>query len=576
MTQDTQKKHKKARREATLFLVVVAASLVLLNVLGTFAHARVDLTESRMFSLSQGSKDMSKRLKDTLEIRSYFTPDLPYPYNGLERYTRDMLEEYEASSNGKIQVRYINPSDDAEKEAAQADGVQQVPTLDLTEDRIEQVQAFRGLSFHYLGESKAIPFLENTEGLEYQITQIIKELIGEKLRIGILKGHDGPSLEKGLTGLRDLTRSSYDVEEVDANQDLPKNLKALIVVNPQTSLSQAETANIAGFLQRGGSLGVFGGTRKLPDSLLEGTASIVDSGFNKLLSDWGVTMLPDLVADAECGSVNAPTNIPGLAIPVRYPLLPEVRIDDKQAEHPVLFKLGQLQMPFTTRLKLGKVPAGIKRAVLAKSSENSWLLTDAEAQLTPRQQWAPSNPMGPFPLIVAIEGSKSGSNGPMSTAETGDKEPPSETPASARILVAGSGFVLDDRALPPPNPRTGERQMTSTMAFALNAIDWLAQDAAMVAIRAKDVEEPPLKDPALEVLEDAKQDVEQARKEGDAKKAEAALDLSKEKLADARARWNTTKSLYRWMHTLGLPIAFALLGLLYWRRRKNHNANLKL
>ncbi len=573
MTKDIQTKHKKARREATLFLIVVAASLILLNVLSTFAHARIDLTGNRMFSLSQGSKDLAKRLKDKLEVRAYFTPDLPYPYNGLERYTRDILEEYESFSNGRIQVRYINPKDDAEKEAAQSDGVQQVPTLDLTEDRIEQVQAFRGLSFHYLGENKAIPFLENTEGLEYQITRIIKELIGEKPRIGVVKGHESLTLEKGLTGLRDATRGTYDIEEVDATQDLPKDMKAILLVNPQTPLSPVEVNNLAGYLRRGGSLGVFGGTRKLPEALLDGAASTVDPGINKLLEEWGVALQADLVADAECGSVNAPTNIPGLAIPVRYPLLPEVQIDDTQAEHPVLYKLAQLQMPFTTRLKLTGKGQGVTPHVLAKSSKNSWLITDSEAQLSPRQRWAPADPMGPFPLIVAIEGSKAAA--PMSTPETGDAAPPSSA-KKARLLVVGSGFVLDDRALPPPNPRTGERQMTSTMAFALNAIDWLSQDAGMVAIRAKNVEEPPLKDPALEVLADAEEDFEQARKEGDAKQAEAALELSKEKLTAARTKWNRTKSAYRWMHTLGLPIAFALFGLFYWRRRKQHYANLKL
>lgn len=575
MTQDTKKKHSKAKREATLFLVVVAASLVLLNVLGTFAHARMDLTGTKMFSLSEGSTNLAKRLKDKMEIRAYFTPDLPYPYNGLERYTRDILEEYEAASNGKIQVRYINPKDEDDKEAAQSDGVQQVPTLDLTEDRIEQVQAFRGLAFHYLGENKAIPFLESTEGLEYQITQIIKEMVGEKLRIGILKGHEGPTLEKGLTGLRDAARGIYDVEEIDATQDLPKDLKAILVINPQTALSQAEVANLAGFLRRGGSVGVFGGTRKLPESLLDGAASTVDPGLNTLLEEWGVSLQSGLVADAECGSVNAPTNIPGLAIPVRYPLLPEVRISDEQAEHPVLFKLNQLQMPFTTRLKLtgkGKAGGSLKHHVLAKSSENSWLMDEPEVTLTPRQRWSPTNPVGPFPLIVAVEGSAT--SAPMSTPESGDAPP--KASGKARLLVVGSGFVLDDRALPPPNPRTGERQMTSTMAFALNAVDWLAQDAGMVAIRAKSIEEPPLKDPALDVLEDAEAEFEQAQKEGDAKMAEAALSLSKEKLASARAKWGATKSLYRWLHTLGLPVAFALFGLLYWRRRKTHYANLKL
>ncbi|QQR89996.1 MAG: GldG family protein [Myxococcales bacterium] len=568
---DTKKKHSKAARESALFLAIVAASLVLLNVLGTFVYGRVDLTEKDMFSLSKGSKNLANRLKDRLEIRAYFTKDLPYPYNALERYSRDILEEYEAASDGKIHVRYITPETDEEKEDAQRDGVQQIPTPDLREDRIGEVQAFRGMSFHYLGNTKAIPYLENTQGLEYQITQTIKELAGEKLLIGVLKGHESPSLEKGLTGIKQTLQGTYDFQEIDGDADIPIDMRAILVVNPQTPLSEIEIANLRGFVNRGGSLGIFGGSRKLPEQLLNGAASQADSSLNTLLKPWGVSIDSGMVADAECGSVNAPTNIPGLALPVRYPLLPEVRISEEQAEHPVLFRLNQLQLPFTSRVTVSnkaKTSSAYKTEVLAKSSDNSWLINDAEIDLSPRQQWYPSAQLGPFPLAVALEG-KLGENaneGPMSTPDGDDAK---KNEKVARVLVVGSGFAIEDRALPPADPRTGERPMTSTLAFALNTVDWLAQDADMVGIRAKNVEEPALKDPALE---SAQGEVMEALQERDQDKANAAF----ERLKEARAKWGATKSLYRWFHTLGLPVAFAVFGFFWWRKRKHHFANIKL
>ena len=48
---------------------------------------------------------------------------------------------------------------------------------------------------------------------------------------------------------------------------------------------------------------------------------------------------------------------------------------------------------------------------------------------------------------------------------------------------------MRDEFLPPPE-RAQQGELTSSVALGLNAIDWLAQEDALIAIRAKNVEDP--------------------------------------------------------------------------------------
>ena len=117
-------KRTKAASESLAFLGIVAASLVLLNILGVFFFGRIDATKNNLFSLSDGSKRVVESLKDNLEVTAYFTADLPPPFNATERYVRDVLDEYAAASKGKVKVTFVNPDSDESRQAAETDGVQ--------------------------------------------------------------------------------------------------------------------------------------------------------------------------------------------------------------------------------------------------------------------------------------------------------------------------------------------------------------------------------------------------------------------------------------------------------------------
>lgn len=555
-------------------LVLIAGALVVLNLLAYFyGFGRIDLTDNRVWSLSDGSKELVADLDDEMRITAYYSDNMPAPHNATSEYVRDILEDYEDASNGNIQLSWVSVETDDDKEAAEEDGVQPNVVRIFENDRVSDTEVYAGLVLEYLGNTEVIAPLLTVEGLEYRLTMKIKELAGDKAVVGILGGHQGPTLAQGLSSLREAL-PTYELREVSADDSLdPSEIAALLVVAPGTELSIEELMAIDQYVMKGGSLGVFGAALSI--SVSEGQPNInhFESGIDRLLERWGVKHRRGVVHDWLCTRVamQGPFGIP-MAVP--YPPSPDVAFTDEQREHPAAFRLPNAPMPLTTPLELTTADEGVSIKVLGRSSENSWLVTSDNLDLAPKQprEWIPTNEQGPFELMVAIEGQLESAfaGGGMSSGEGPAPTPELErSEGEVRVLVAGSSGVLRDEFLPPAN-QGRPRDLGALMALALNSIDWLAAESELIAIRAKNVEDPKLQVP--DAVAEAEEEALEAMEAEDREAAEEALEKRKE----AVAQWDRRKSTYKWMNTLGIPFLFALFGIIRWRMRTARRKNIKL
>ena len=572
----TMNKRTKRATESLAFLGVLSAIVVVLNLLGVFVFGRIDVTDKRLFSLSDGSKRVVQNLDDTLEVTAYFTEDLPPPFNATERYVRDLLEEYQSASGGKVTVRFVNPDSDETREAAEQDGVQRVAHQKIENDAVQVVEGYRGIVFKYLGDRRAIAAIGGTSGLEYDITQTIKQLTGEKTKIGLLSGHDSPTLEKGLSVFAKFL-PTYEIVPVDAAKEIDPSLKALLVVAPETALSDDELRNIDAYVMKGGSLGVFGGSLKIKQEQGELSATQVNTGLNTLLEKWGVKLNNEVVADANCGQ--APLATRGIQIPVAFPPVPVVVFSQEQEKSPIAYRMDQVFMPFTASLKLNGALKGdkdVKIDVVANSSDKAWKIAGETVDLKPRlpREWVMSQERGSFPFAVTIEGKLPSAFRPeaVSSAEGGATAGPrgpeqAEKPVHV-FVVASSGFMRDEFL--PPAERASARDLNSAVAFGLNAVDWLAQEDELIAIRAKSVEDPRIEHPAA--VQEAEEEIRTAAKEGDEGGAQAALTKRKEALQD----WESEKELVRYLNIVLVPLLFIGFGLVRWQIRRKKRAHIAL
>ncbi|NLA76000.1 MAG: hypothetical protein GX846_11120, partial [Deltaproteobacteria bacterium] len=83
---------------------------ILINVAGFTLYFRLDLTANRAFSISDVSRKAVSTLEEPLTIYVFFTKNLPAPYNSVEKYLRDLLEEYALSGNRYFNYRFYHVS----------------------------------------------------------------------------------------------------------------------------------------------------------------------------------------------------------------------------------------------------------------------------------------------------------------------------------------------------------------------------------------------------------------------------------------------------------------------------------
>ncbi|GHF10729.1 hypothetical protein GCM10017044_00510 [Kordiimonas sediminis] len=142
----------------------------------------LDLTEDKLYTLSEGTKDMLGTLEDTVTIDFYFSRELATPYAQLLSYGKrveDLLRSFEGRAGGKILLNVIDPEPFSEEEDdAVAAGIRGIPLGDGS-------TLYMGIAARNdLDGEGSIPFLseERETFLEYDLVKMIASLEEEGRR----------------------------------------------------------------------------------------------------------------------------------------------------------------------------------------------------------------------------------------------------------------------------------------------------------------------------------------------------------------------------------------------------------
>src|SRR5436190_20797335 len=120
--------HKKT--ESLLYsaggLVAAALIIVLLNFVLGAVRGRIDLTQGRLYTLSEGTRAVLGKLESPVKIRLYFSQsDIPLPIKAYGRRVEDLLAEFRQAGRGKVAVEKLDPQPDSDAEdSANLEGVE--------------------------------------------------------------------------------------------------------------------------------------------------------------------------------------------------------------------------------------------------------------------------------------------------------------------------------------------------------------------------------------------------------------------------------------------------------------------
>ena len=145
----------------------------------------------------------------------------------------------------------------------------------------------------------------------------------------------------------------------------------------------------------------------------------------------------------------------------------------------------------------------VKRTVLARSTESAWLMEGDSIDLKARERWNVPGYNGPYVLGVALEGKLPSAFAAAQSAPARRgprrRRPTIERARARREDGARAGVrlgLLHARRVPARRRSRGQTLHAAARSrFALNAIDWLAQDSDLIEIRAKNIEDPMLEVP---------------------------------------------------------------------------------
>ena len=164
-----------------LYLIVA----VLIVLVGQNLFFRIDLTANKLYSLSKASKESVATLNEPLTVNVFFSKNLPAPYNNIERYLNDLMEEYSIHAHKFLSYRFFDVSakegDITEKaeenrKMAQDYGIYPVNVQTIEQDEAKVQRAYMGMVFIHGDIIERIPAITSTEGLEYQITSTIQKM----------------------------------------------------------------------------------------------------------------------------------------------------------------------------------------------------------------------------------------------------------------------------------------------------------------------------------------------------------------------------------------------------------------
>ena len=195
----------RARWRRVVLLVVGASLLVLVNWLCTRWRAQLDWTDDRVYSLTEGTRDLLHELDDPVRATAYFG-SLPPRFAEAQGYVSNMLAGYADASGGTFTFRVVDPSGDRALQAELREaGIEPTHVIELSGDEQVQRRAFFAVTLEQndqleLWQPRDARFA--VEALEYELTTRLQRLAGGRPKVGITHGFGEPLQTPGAHASR--------------------------------------------------------------------------------------------------------------------------------------------------------------------------------------------------------------------------------------------------------------------------------------------------------------------------------------------------------------------------------------
>ncbi len=416
-------------------VAAVLAILVAINYLGSRHNKRWDWTAARQFTLSDQTTKVLQGLQKPVRFLVFAQPE------DLDRF-RDRLEAYQYASK-QVSVDFI----DAVKNPERANAY--------------KVQSLGTVVIEYEGRTERV----TSDGEQELTNGLIKVVQGAQHKVYFVQGHGEKTSDSTDRGgyssiVSALGQDNFAVDKVVLAQanDVPADASVLVVAGPKTDYFPAEIEMLKRYLARGGKILFLLDPPDRADS--PPLTNLV-----ALLKDWAIQVGDNVVVD-----VSGIGQIFGTG--------PSVPVAAKYDSHPITDRFNLLTAyPLARSVEPATGGSSSKFAQpLVETSQNSWAETDIKRLTTTGEvtrDLDKGDKAGPVTLAAAVSAPVTETTPPSDGAKTDAPKP------ETRIAVFGDSDFVANGFLGIPGNRD----------LFLNAVNWLAQQENLIAIRPREAED---------------------------------------------------------------------------------------
>jgi gliding motility-associatede transport system auxiliary component len=509
-------------------IAVLAAGLILLNVLGNYFYKRFDLTQDKRFTLSEEAKEIVDYVDSPIIVDVFLKGNFPPEFRRLQSETEQLLEEFSAY-NSNIKFDFINPTEKG-NEAFQS----QFEKFGLTPAQISVTESGKQSTelvypwalAHHDGKTVKIPLLKNQLGatseervnsslqnLQYAFADGFKKLATQKSKkIAVLKGngeYDDRYIADFFATLREYYFiAPFTLDSVATNPE--KTLDALngfdliVVAQPTEPFSDAEKYVLDQFIMNGGkSLWLMDATQMQMDTISGNMFAFgKDLNLNDFFFKYGIRINPNLVKDVYSAPIVLASGDEREAQYNRYPWFFSP-LSSSANNHPIVSNIEAVKFDYASAIDT--LPNNIKKTVLLSTSPISKIVglpfpIDFDVEIPKNLQVVNEGPnpneynAGEIPLAVLLEGKFTSvyKNRVKPISLNGVKN--IDDGKVSKMVVISDGDIIKNQLQGSRPLELGFDKMTNQFygnkEFLLNTVNYLLDDSGLINIRTRQIAVP--------------------------------------------------------------------------------------
>ena len=505
------------KNKLPLIVLLAIISFFSFNVLNKnfFKNLRFDLTESNIYTLSDGTKSILQSINEPLNFKLFYTKqigDINPVYQNYYDRVKEILGQYVLLSNNKIKLKIFNPKPFSnEEDKAVEYGLQGVEIM-------AGVYGYFGLiATNSTDDEEKIIFFQpdRTPFLEYDLSKIVTNLANPNRRIvGLYTDLPMFGTFNPLAKTQDAAaappwavynqmKEFFEVKRIhEKTSSLPEGLELLMLVHPK-KIPERLLYMIDQFVLKGGKLLVFidpnSETESFSPNTNQAKESDNNSNLNELLDKWGVELVENKVVGDLLSARRVQIGESDQPSVTDYIAWLDIKKDHMDDTHQATSKVQRLTFATSGFLKNNEKNNNISFRRLVWSTTQSMQIDVADVRFTPNptnllRNFVPSNEE--LTLAAEIKGNFSSNfpDGPPDTNIKNDFDKNKHINESIKpttlVILADTDMLYDEYWL--KYEQSGEvLPIANNADFTVNLLEYLNGTEDLIGLRGKGVSSLP-------------------------------------------------------------------------------------